>query len=96
MKDSLQIIAIVDQPELLEDKIEQLAYRHHDPGCGIQNIPANRIAVETSSVETYVSGNVVMNNPNEQISTRFITCFVFTCVKRKGSLYNIEWSSSLS
>jgi hypothetical protein len=52
MKDSLQIIAIVDQPELLEDKIEQLAYRHHDPGCGIQNIPANRIAVETSSVET--------------------------------------------
>ena len=42
MKNSLQIIAIIDQPGLLEDKIEQLAYRHHDTGYGIQNIPANR------------------------------------------------------
>jgi hypothetical protein len=96
MKNSLQIIAIIDQPGLLEDKIEQLAYRHHDPGYGMQNIPANRITLETSSVETYLSGNVVMNNPDEQISTRFITCFVFTCIKRQGSVYELEWSSSLS
>ena len=96
MKNSLQIIAIIDQPELLEDKIEQLAYRHHDTGYGMQNIRANRIALETSSIETHISGNVVMNNPDEQISMRFITCFVFTCLKRKGSVYKLEWSSSLS
>jgi hypothetical protein len=96
MKNSLQIIAVIDQPGLLEDKIEQLAYRHHDPGYGIQNIPANRIELETSSVETHVSGNVVINDPNEQISMRFITCFVFTCSKRKDSVYKVEWSSSLS
>ena len=95
MKNSLQIIAIIDHPGLLEDKIEQLAYRHHDPGYGVQ-IPANRIALETSSVETHVSGNVVINNPDVQISTRFITCFVFTCIKGKGSPYMLEWSSSLS
>ena len=93
MKNSLQIIALIDQPGLLEDKIEQLAYRHHDPGYGI---PANRIAFETSSVETHASGNVVMNNPIEQISRRFITCFVFTCIKSRGSAYKLEWSSSLS
>jgi len=96
MKNSLQIIAIIDQPGLLEDKIEQLAYRHHDPEYGIQNIPANRIALETSSVETHVSGNVVINNPDAQVSTRFITCFVFTCIKSKSSVYKLEWSSSLS
>jgi hypothetical protein len=96
MRNSLQIVAIIDQPDLLEDKIEQLAYRHHDTECGIQNIPANRIALETSSVETHVSGNVVINTPDVQISKRFITCFVFTCIKRKSSAYKLEWSSSLS
>jgi hypothetical protein len=96
MKNSLQIVAIIDQPELLEDKIEQLAYRHHDTGYGIQNMPAHRIVLETSSVETHISGNVVMNNSDEQVSTRFITCFVFTCIKRRGSAYMLEWSSSLS
>ena len=93
MKNSLQIIAIIDQPGLLEDKIEQLAYRHHDTGYGI---PASRIAFETSSIETHVTGNTVMNNPDQQISMPFITCFVFTCIKRKGSAYKLEWSSSLS
>jgi hypothetical protein len=96
MKNSLQIIAVIDQPGLLEDKIEQLADRHHDPGYVLQNVPANRIALETSSVETYLSGNVVLNNPDEQISTRFITCFVFTCIKGRGGAYQLEWSSSLS
>lgn len=96
MKNSLQIIAIIDQPGLLKDKIEQLAYRHHDPGYSIQNIPANRIALETSSVETHVSGNVVINNPDSQISMRFLSCFVFTCIRRKSGVYKLEWSSSLS
>jgi hypothetical protein len=96
MKNSLQIVAIIDQPELLEDKIEQLAHRHHDTGYGIQNMPANRIVLETSSIETHITGDVVMNNPDEQISTRFVTCFVFTCVKRRDNEYVLEWSSSLS
>ena len=96
MRNSLQIVAIIDQPDLLEDKIEQLAYRHHDTECGIQNIPANGIALGTSSIETHVTGNVVMNNRDQQISMPFLTCFVFTCLKRRGSLYKLEWSSSLS
>jgi hypothetical protein len=96
MKNSLQIIAIIDQPELLEDKIEQLAYRHHDAGYGVQNIPANNVVLETSSVETYVKGHAVMNNPDEQVSMPFLTCFVFTCIKIADSDYKLEWSSSLS
>jgi len=96
MKNSVKIIAIIDQPRLLEDKIEQLAYRYHAKGYSSKNVPANRIALETSSVETYVTGHAVMNNPDEQISRRFITPFVFTCIKIKSSVYKVEWSSSLS
>ena len=96
MKNSLQIIAVVDQPELLEEKIELLADRHHDQEHAIQNLPANRIAFETSSVEIYVKGYAVMNNPDQQVSIPFLTCFVFTCVKRMDSVYKLEWSSSLS
>lgn len=95
MKNSLQVIAIMEKPELLADKIEQLAYRH-DPGCREQNMPANSAALETSSVETYVMGYAVMNDPDEQISVPFITHFVFTCIKTKDSIYKLEWSSSLS
>lgn len=96
MKNSLQIIAIIDQPELLEDKIGHLAYRHQDAGYGVQNIPANNVPFETSSVETYVKGYAVMNNPDKQVSMPFLTCFVFTCIKTKGHVYKVEWSSSLS
>jgi len=96
MKNSVKVIAIIDQPGLLEDKIEQLAYHHHPPGPGSQNVPANRLELETSSVETYVTGDAVMNNPDEQISRRFITPFVFTCIKINSSVYKVEWSSSLS
>ena len=95
MKNSLQVIALIDKPELLEGKIEQLAYRHHDSEC-TQNIAANSATLETSSVETYVSGYAVMNDPDEQVSVPFITSFVFTCIKTKDCIYKVEWSSSLS
>ncbi len=96
MKSSLQITAAIDHPELLEDRVEELAYRHYDLGYGKQEIPGNYEALETSSAEVYVSGNVAINNSRQQINMPFITCFVFTCVKTKHSFYKLEWSSSLS
>ncbi len=96
MKNSLQIIATIDQPGLLEDMVEKLAYRHYDLGYGKQKMPGNREALETSSTETYVSGIVAMDDSGEQINMPFITCFVFTCIKGKDSAYKLGWSSSLS
>ncbi len=96
MKNSLQIIATIDQPGLLEDMVEKLAYRHYDLGYGKQKMPGNREALETSSTETYVSGTVAMDDSGEQINMPFITCFVFTCIKGKDSVYKLGWSSSLS
>jgi hypothetical protein len=96
MINSLQITATIDQPQLLEDKVEKLAYRRYDPGYGMQKMPDDHEVIETSSTEAYVTGTVEMNNSGEQINMPFITCFVFTCIKRKNSVYKLEWSSSLS
>ena len=96
MNNSLQITTTIDQPELLEDRVEKLAYRHYDLGYARQQMPGNREAVETSSAETYISGMLAMNNSGEQINMPFITRFVFTCIKTKHSFYELEWSSSLS
>jgi len=96
MINSLQISATIDQPELLEDRVEKLAYRRYDLGYGMQKMPGDHEALETSSAEAYVSGTVAMNNSDEQINMPFITRFVFTCIKRKGSDYKLGWSYSLS
>jgi len=96
MINSLQITATIDQPELLEDRVEKLAYRRYDPGYGMQKMPGNHEVLETSSTEAYVNGVVAMNNSDEQINIPFITLFVFTCIKRKDSVYKLVWSSSLS
>ena len=96
MKNSLQISAAINHLELLEGRVEQLSYRHYDLGYGKQQVPADYEALETSSAEVYVSGTMAMSNSRIQVNIPFITCFVFTCVKRKDSVYKLEWGSSLS
>jgi hypothetical protein len=96
MINSLQITATIYQPELLKDKVEKLAYRRYGPGYGVQKMPDDHEVIETSSTEVHVNGTLAMNNSGEQIKRPFITCFVFTCIKKKGSVYKLEWSSSLS
>jgi len=90
MKNSLKITTVIEHPELLEDRVEELAYSRHHPAYGRQKMPG------TSSAETYVSGMVAMKNSGIEIITPFITCFVFTCIKRTDNVYKLEWSSSLS
>ena len=98
MKKSLHIIATIDQPELLENMVERLAYRHSDLGFSKEKMPEGRIALETASTETYVSGtmSIEFDNKEENINMPFITCFLFTCIKGKNDPYQLIWSSSLS
>jgi hypothetical protein len=95
MKNSLEITAAIDHPELIEAKVEQLAYGHYEPRHGNEDVD-NHEPVATISAEVYVSGIVAMNNSLEQINMHFLTCFVFTSIKRKDSNFRIEWSSSLT
>lgn len=96
MNKSLHITTTLDQPALLENLVEKLAYRHYDLGYGKEKMPDNREALETSSTETYVSGTVALDDSGELMNMPFITSFLFTCIKGKDDLYKLTWASSLS
>jgi hypothetical protein len=59
-------------------------------------MPGNHEALETSSTESYAGGTMAMDDSGEHINMPFTTCFVFTCIKGKDSVYKLGWSSSLS
>lgn len=96
MKNSIHITALLDQPEMLENLVERLAYRRYDMGYGAEKVPGNSEALETSSAEIYLSGTVAVAEQQEQINMPFITSFLFTCIKGTDGIYKLVWSSSLS
>jgi hypothetical protein len=96
MNKTLHISTTLDQPILLENMVEKLAYRRYDTGYSHEKMPGNRKALETSSAETYVSGTVAIRCDNETINMPFITSFLFTCIKIKGYPYKLTWGASLS
>jgi predicted secreted acid phosphatase len=97
MKKALHISAALDQPELLENMVEKLAYRRYEMGYGKEKMPKGWEADETSSTEAYVSGTVEFSyNEDEKIRMPFITCFLFTCAHGNKEPYKLNWSMSLS
>lgn len=96
MNNTLLIKATLDQPGLLENLVEKLAYRRYDMGYSQALVPKKWKAVETSSTDTFVSGTIAIEAGEELINMPFITRFLFTCVKEKIGTYKLEWSLSLS
>lgn len=102
MKKTLHISAAFDQPEFVQNLVEQLAYRRNEIGYSKQVMPRGFKALETSSTETYVSGTMSIDmsgdreTAEDRINMPFITCFMFTCIKGKSDPYQLIWSSSLS
>lgn len=97
MKKDLHLIALVDKPEVLEQMIEELAARRYDIGYGNAVVPASWRAIDTSSVESYVSGTVEFDyNETQRIRIPYITCFLFCCTKEKDDPYDLRWGISLS
>ena len=102
MKQTLQISATFDKPQLLQNLVEGLAYRRYELGFSKQTMPPGFKAQETSTTETFVSGNIALafsantERGKERINMPFNTCFLFTCIKGKSDPYQLIWSSSLS
>ena len=96
----LNITAILDQPELLENLVEKLASRRYDIGYSREIVPQDWQAVETSSTETYISGTLafsgLMNDDDVSINIPFITSMLFTCIKGTEDDYRLLWGRSLS
>lgn len=101
MKKNLHISATFDQPELVQNLVERLAYRRYELGFSKEKMPRGLKAIETSSTETYVTGTMAIDfptdgGPDERINMPFITCFMFTCIKGKTEPYQLIWSSSFN
>lgn len=96
MKKLLQIAATIDEPLFLENLIEKLAYTHYDMGYGNADVPKGYEALETSTSEIYISGDIGLSDSEEQINMPYITSFFFTCIKSKDGIYKLAFSSSLS
>ena len=92
----ISITAALCEQYLLQSVVEELAYRRIDIGYSNQIVPPGLTAVETSSIEAHVSGDINISGKSQSFDMPFTTCFLFTCIKSKGSDYNLTWSSSLS
>ena len=97
MKKDIHLVASVDKPDVLEDIIEKLAIRPNDRGYVKASIPQAWRALDTSSVEAYMSGNIQFDyNESSRINIPYTTGFVFSCIKEKSGPYDLKWSFSLS
>jgi hypothetical protein len=96
MKQSLHIVALIDEEAFLEDMVEKLALRHTYSDPGKKSIAGNIRTVETSSTETYVSGTMAIETQDEQFNLPFVTSFLFTCIKVSKDTYSLEWGISMS
>jgi hypothetical protein len=81
---------------LLKNLVEELAARRYDFGHSDEQLQPGWEVIETSSIGAYVSADVIFSEKTDVINIPFITCFLFTCTKGKGSKYDLAWASSLS
>ena len=97
MKKALHITASTDKPLLLKRMVEKLASRHCDIGFGKMVMPGPWKAVETSSVEKYVTGTINLDfSDSNQFKIPFVTSFLYTCTKEGDEAYQCRWKISLS
>ncbi len=97
MKKDLHLTASVDQPEMMENIIEQLATRNYRPGYANHTTAPAWKAIDTSSVESYISGRIEFDyNKTQRIRIPYITSFLFCCTTLKKNEYELNWSVSLS
>ena len=97
MKQLMSISANLYEPVLLKNMVEKLASRHVDMGFSKIPVPQQWKAIESSCIQATVSGSLDLNQKdNNQEDIPFDSCFLFTCIKGKNDLFNLEWSSSLS
>jgi hypothetical protein len=94
--DSLAAAVSIDEFDFLEEVVKDLATRRYDIGYCRESVPAGWNAIDTSSIEAYVSGTIAMADDTEHSIIPFTTCFFFTCSKVKRGEYDLSWISSLS
>ena len=92
----ISVDARLSDPNLLVFLVEKLAERRNSAGFDQQHVQPGWKAIETSSIEAYVSGNTNLSQNTDAIDAGFTTSFIFSCTKVKGEGYAFTWLCSLS
>lgn len=93
---TFSITTTLYQPQVLKQLVEKLAQLQSDIGYCQKEVEPGWVAVETSTITSYVNGDIHLSDKNEIIHIPFVTCFLYTCQKTKGENYSFAWGSSLS
>jgi hypothetical protein len=89
-------VATIDAIPFLEGLVRYLAERRCQISHTIEATHPGWQKIDTSSVETFVSGNFTLKDEKNTIRTPFTGCFVFTCTRGEEGSYELMWSNSLS
>ena len=91
----LAITASMEETCMLQVLVETLAESKAPAGYGNRSVENGWRAVDTSSLEARVSGEMNLSQ-KKTINKHFVTGFMFTCVQGKRGKYDLTWSNSLS
>jgi hypothetical protein len=88
--------ALFNEPYLIRDLVETLASNRPDLGYSREKVQIGWKAIETSTIEAHVSGQLTLSNETEHAEISFSSGFIFTCSKGKREEYQLAWVNSLS
>lgn len=97
MKNQLPAItATLQDLTMLKNLVEELAGWRNDNSYPVEKTPPGWNAIETSSIEVHVSGDICFFGNATISNMPFDTSFLFTCTKKRKDSYNLCWAISLS
>ena len=97
MKSDLHIITSFDQPKLMENIVEKLAIQHTNHPYSKTRVPKPWRSLETSTVETYVTGTLEFDySESQRVRMPFTTCFIFSCTRERRDEYKLHWGVSFN
>jgi hypothetical protein len=96
MQAHISVSATFHEHRLLGELVEKLAYLRPEMGYCVEQVHPGWRAIESSSVEAFVSGKVGMSDGKDFISISFVSSFFFTSIRSNKENYTLRFSNSLS
>jgi hypothetical protein len=91
----LTITAAILEPYLFQNFVEQLADLHFEIDYNKKHFQEGWKTIDTSSVEAHVKIGLDFKRVAPS-SAAYVSIFLFTCIREKGSQFKLCWSHSLS